>query len=54
MSPVAVIAIMAWRAKPVCIGSVTATICITPASTSFCTRWRTAASDSPTALPMLA
>ena len=43
---------IACRAKPICIGSVTATICMTPASTMRCTRWRTAASDSPTALPM--
>ena len=30
-------------------GSVTATICMIPASSNRCTRWRTAASDSPTA-----
>ena len=35
-------------------GSVTATICMTPWSSSFCTRWRTAASDRPTALPIAA
>ena len=46
--------IIAWRAKPSCSGSVTATICITPLSISRCTRCRTAASESPTALPMAA
>ena len=45
---------MAWRAKPSSIGSVTATTCITPPSVSRCTRWRTAASDSPTTLPIAA
>src|SRR5436190_18636447 len=40
--------IMACRVKPTCNGSVTATICMTSASMSFCTRCRTAASDSPT------
>ena len=45
---------MACRWKPTCSGSVTATICMTPGSSSRCTRWRTAASDSPTALPMVA
>lgn len=35
-------------------GSVTATICITPWSSSFWTRWRTAASERPTALPIAA
>jgi hypothetical protein len=50
----ALIAIMAWRRKPSVSGSVTATICITPASCSRCTRCRTAASDSPTALPIAA
>ena len=45
---------MAWRVKPTWSGSVTATIWMTPDSTSRCTRWRTAASESPTALPMVA
>ena len=40
---------MAWLRNPTCSGSVTATICMIPASRIFCTRWRTAASDSPTA-----
>ena len=53
-SPVTDTATIACLAKPGCIGSVTATICMTPDSTSFCTRWRTAASDSPTALPIVA
>ena len=44
------IPIIAWRAKPICSGSVTATICMTPESSSRWTRWRTAASDSPTRL----
>ena len=48
------IPIISWRAKPICCGSATATICTVPDSTSFWTRCRTAASDSPTALPMLA
>ena len=30
----------------------TATICMTPVSESRCTRWRTAASERPTALPI--
>src|SRR5258708_7967113 len=38
---------MAWRWKPTRSGSVTATICMTPASRSRCARWRTAASDRP-------
>jgi hypothetical protein len=38
VSPVHLMPIMAWRAKPSCIGSVTATICMTPASTIRCTR----------------
>jgi hypothetical protein len=46
--------IIVWRWKPSVIGSVTATICMTPPSISRCTRWRTAASDSPTALPIAA
>jgi hypothetical protein len=46
--------IMAWRANPSSSGSVTATICITPPSMSRCTRCRTAASESPTALPIAA
>ena len=41
--------IIACRVNPSCSGLVTATICITPVSTSRATRWRTAASDSPTA-----
>ena len=45
---------MAWRAKPSSIGSVTATTCITPDSVSRWTRCRTAASDSPTTLPIAA
>lgn len=45
---------IAWRRKPTVSGSVTATICITPWSSSFWTRWRTAASDRPTALPIAA
>ena len=45
---------MAWREKPTCSGSVTATICMTPASSSRWTRCRTAASDRPTALPIAA
>ena len=44
--------IIAWRLKPSFIGSVTATTCMTPDSVSFCTRWRTAASESPTTLPI--
>src|SRR4051812_10118620 len=36
------------------MGSVTATICMTPESVSFWTRWRTAASLRPTALPISA
>jgi len=50
--PCALMPIMACRANPSSSGSVTATICITPLSVSRCTRWRTAASDSPTTLPM--
>ncbi len=46
--------IIACRGKPSWSGSVTATICMTPVSSSRWTRWRTAASESPTALPMLA
>src|SRR5215471_14159836 len=46
--------IMAWRRKPSVSGSVTATICITPVSWRRCTRCLTAASDSPTALPIAA
>src|SRR5438105_3223279 len=45
---------MAQRRKPRVVGSVTATISITLASSSRCTRWRTAASDSPTALAIVA
>src|SRR4051812_48483442 len=45
---------IAWRAKPSWRGSVTATICMTPASSSRCTRCRTAASESPTARPIVA
>ena len=45
---------MAWRAKPSSIGSVTATTCMTPESVSRWTRCRTAASDSPTTLPIAA
>ena len=37
------------RRSPSDSGSVTATTCITPVSSSRCTRWRTAASESPTA-----
>src|SRR6478672_2963838 len=46
--------IIAWRAKPSSMGSVTATTCITPLSMSRCTRWRTAASERPTTLPIAA
>ena len=46
--------IIAWRANPSSMGSVTATTCMTPLSTSRWTRWRTAASDSPTTLPIAA
>src|SRR5690606_24453856 len=53
-SPSTLTPTIAWRRKPTVSGSVTATICITPWSSSFCTRWRTAASDRPTALPMAA
>src|SRR5215218_7717759 len=45
---------IACRAKPSSSGSVTATTCITPASISLCTRWRTAASERPTTLPIAA
>jgi hypothetical protein len=45
---------IACREKPTCSGSVTPTICMTPASSSRCTRCRTAASDSPTAAAMRA
>ena len=45
---------IACRAKPSSSGSVTATICITPLSISRCTRCRTAASESPTTLPIAA
>ena len=45
---------IACRRNPTVSGSVTATICITPWSSSFWTRWRTAASDRPTALPIAA
>ena len=45
---------IAWRAKPSSSGSVTATTCITPPSISRCTRWRTAASERPTTLPIAA
>ena len=45
---------MACRAKPSWRGSVTATTCITPLSVSRWTRWRTAASDNPTTLPIAA
>ena len=38
------------RRNPTVSGSVTATICMTPDSTSRCTRWRTAASERPTAV----
>ena len=47
VSPSARIPTMAWLRKPTCSGSVTATICMTPASRIFWTRWRTAASDRP-------
>ena len=40
---------MAWRVKPSCSGSVTATICMIPDSRRRWTRRRTAASESPTA-----
>src|SRR6185312_4222298 len=40
--------------KPSCRGSVTATIWITPASWSRATRWRTAASERPTARAIVA
>ncbi len=46
--------IIAWRAKPSSMGSVTATTCMTPLSTSRWTRWRTAASERPTTLPIAA
>ena len=46
--------IIAWRANPSSSGSVTATTCMTPLSTSRWTRCRTAASDSPTTLPIAA
>ena len=42
--------IIAMRRKPSVSGSVTATICTTPDSMRRCTRWRTAASESPTAV----
>ena len=45
--------IIASRRNPSVSGSVTATICTTPDSTRRCTRWRTAASDSPTAVAEL-
>ena len=48
------IPIIACRAKPSSSGSVTATTCITPLSTSRCTRCRTAASERPTTLPIAA
>src|SRR5690606_1876588 len=51
-SPSHLMPIIAWRGKPSVSGSVTATICMTPSSSSRCTRWRTAASERPTALPM--
>ena len=54
IAPVTRTPTIAWRAKPSSIGSVTATTCITPLSVSRCTRWRTAASDSPTTLPIAA
>ena len=47
-SPSTEIPIMAWRVKPSCSGSVTATICMIPDSRRRWTRRRTAASDSPT------
>ena len=43
--------IIAIRRRPTDSGLVTPTTCSTPASISRCTRWRTAASDSPTAAP---
>ena len=43
--------IMAMRRYPIESGLVTATTCITPLSMRRCTRWRTAASDRPTAAP---
>ena len=45
---------MAWRVKPTWVGSVTATTCITSESSSFWTRARAAASESPTALAIAA
>src|SRR6266536_2834520 len=53
-SPSTLRPIIACRRKPTRSGSVTATICMTSASSSFCTRWRTAASDRPTTLAMAA
>ena len=47
-SPSARMPTSAWRVKPTVCGSVTATICITLSSRRRRTRWRTAASDSPT------
>ncbi|CCH80462.1 hypothetical protein BN12_950005 [Nostocoides japonicum T1-X7] len=46
--------IIAWRRKPTWRGSVTATICMTSASRRRWTRWRTAASDRPTRLAIVA
>ena len=51
-SPSTEIPIIAWRVKPSCSGSVTATICMIPDSRRRWTRRRTAASESPTASAM--
>ena len=52
-SPLTRAPIMATRRTPSVIGSVTATICMTPASVSRCTRWRMAPSLRPTSLATL-
>ena len=46
--------IIAWRAKPSWRGSVTATICMTPASSSCVTRLRTTSSEMPDDSAMVA
>ena len=51
-SPSARIPTMAWLRNPTWSGSVTATICMIPASRIRWTRWRTAASERPTASAM--
>ena len=45
---------MAWRVNPTWVGSVTATTCMISESSSFWTRARAAASDSPTAFAIAA